>query len=118
MLYPEALTHDIQLVLGVLVLMVNLMIYGWLWRQGGGPEPGRESGWNPRFLTPLTESEVLRYVGLQFLPHVAAYASSLCRPVWPLSRDRLLVSVSQLTDHLGKIGYSCCHEADGFIFSR
>lgn len=54
MLYPEALTHDIQLVLGVLVLMVNLMIYGWLWRQGGGPEPGRESGWNPRFLTPLT----------------------------------------------------------------
>ena len=32
MLYPEALTHDIQLVLGALVLVVNLVIYGWLWR--------------------------------------------------------------------------------------
>jgi hypothetical protein len=33
MLYPEALTHDIQVVLGALVLVVNLAIYGWLWRR-------------------------------------------------------------------------------------
>jgi len=32
-LYPEALTPDIQVVLGVLVLVVNLVIYGWLWRR-------------------------------------------------------------------------------------
>jgi hypothetical protein len=32
MLYPEALTHDVQVVLGVLVLVVNLAIYSWLWQ--------------------------------------------------------------------------------------
>lgn len=31
-LYPDALTHNIQIVLGWLVLLVNLLIYGWLWR--------------------------------------------------------------------------------------
>jgi hypothetical protein len=31
-LYPAALTHDIQVVLGTVVLIVNLSIYSWLWR--------------------------------------------------------------------------------------
>lgn len=31
-LYPKALTPEIQVVLGTLVLVVNLVIYGWLWR--------------------------------------------------------------------------------------
>jgi hypothetical protein len=31
-LYPEALTTNIQIVLGVVVVGVNLGIYGWLWR--------------------------------------------------------------------------------------
>ena len=36
-LYPEALTPDIQVMLGVLVLVVNLVIYGWLWQAGRRP---------------------------------------------------------------------------------
>lgn len=32
-LYPEALTRDVQFVLGTLVLVVNAAIYGWLWRR-------------------------------------------------------------------------------------
>lgn len=36
-LYPDALTPDIQVMLGVLVLVVNLVIYGWLWRVGRRP---------------------------------------------------------------------------------
>ena len=36
-LYPDALTPDIQVVLGVLVLVVNLAIYGWLWQAGRRP---------------------------------------------------------------------------------
>jgi hypothetical protein len=32
-LYPDALTPDIQVMLGALVLVVNLAIYGWLWRR-------------------------------------------------------------------------------------
>ena len=36
-LYPEALTPDIQVMLGVLVLVVNLAIYGWLWQAGRRP---------------------------------------------------------------------------------
>jgi hypothetical protein len=36
-LYPDALTPDVQVVLGVLVLVVNLVIYGWLWRAGRRP---------------------------------------------------------------------------------
>ena len=31
-LYPEALTPQIQTILGLVVLAVNLTIYGWLWR--------------------------------------------------------------------------------------
>ncbi|HEX5646532.1 MAG TPA: DUF2784 domain-containing protein [Nitrospira sp.] len=31
-LYPEALTHEFQLILGTAVVAVNLAIYGWLWR--------------------------------------------------------------------------------------
>jgi Protein of Unknown function (DUF2784) len=31
-LYPDALTHEIQLILGTALLIVNLAIYGWLWR--------------------------------------------------------------------------------------
>jgi hypothetical protein len=31
-LYPDALTHEIQLILGATLLVVNLTIYGWLWR--------------------------------------------------------------------------------------
>jgi hypothetical protein len=31
-LYPEALTQDIQLILGAIVVAVNLTIYGWWWR--------------------------------------------------------------------------------------
>ena len=30
-LYPEALTHELQLILGAIVVAVNLAIYGWLW---------------------------------------------------------------------------------------
>ena len=32
LLYPETLTHDIQLILGVIVVAVNLAIYGWWWQ--------------------------------------------------------------------------------------
>jgi hypothetical protein len=31
-LYPDAFTHHIQLVLGTALLVVNLAIYGWRWR--------------------------------------------------------------------------------------
>ena len=31
-LYPDVLTHELQVVFGTLVLVVNLVIYGWLWR--------------------------------------------------------------------------------------
>jgi hypothetical protein len=31
-LYPTALTRDVQFVLGTLVAVVNVAIYGWLWR--------------------------------------------------------------------------------------
>jgi hypothetical protein len=32
-LYPDALTRDAQVIFGALVLVVNLAIYGWLWRR-------------------------------------------------------------------------------------
>lgn len=32
-LYPSALTRDIQLVLGLLVIAINLAIYGYVWRR-------------------------------------------------------------------------------------
>ena len=31
LLYPEALTRELQLVLGTTVIAVNLVIYAWLW---------------------------------------------------------------------------------------
>jgi hypothetical protein len=31
-LYPETLTHELQLILGTAVVVVNLAIYTWLWR--------------------------------------------------------------------------------------
>jgi len=34
LLYPEALTRDLQVVFGTLVVVLNLAIYGWLWRAG------------------------------------------------------------------------------------
>ena len=33
LLYPEGLTHNVQMVLGSLVLLVNLSVYSWLWRR-------------------------------------------------------------------------------------
>lgn len=30
-LYPEGLTHEMQTVLGWLVLIVNIVLYGWVW---------------------------------------------------------------------------------------
>jgi hypothetical protein len=33
-LYPNTLTRTAQVVLGTLVLVVNLAIYGWLWQAG------------------------------------------------------------------------------------
>lgn len=32
LLYPEALTHDVQLALGALVVVVNMAVYSRLWR--------------------------------------------------------------------------------------
>jgi hypothetical protein len=53
LLYPSALTRQIQVLLGVLVLAINLAVYGLLlWRRGrklvspGGPEWAR-GGHNP-----------------------------------------------------------------------
>ena len=40
-LYPETLTHTVQVVLGTLVLVVNLAIYGWLWRAWQRPRGRR-----------------------------------------------------------------------------
>jgi hypothetical protein len=33
LLYPVDLTRDVQMSLGVLVLMINGAMYGWLWRR-------------------------------------------------------------------------------------
>jgi hypothetical protein len=33
LLYPEGLTHQIQVILGILVLIVNASVYGWLWHR-------------------------------------------------------------------------------------
>lgn len=32
-LYPDGLTHNAQIVLGTLVVMINVVIYGWVWRR-------------------------------------------------------------------------------------
>lgn len=37
LLYPEALTYDIRVVLGIVVLLVNSLVYGGLWRYRGSP---------------------------------------------------------------------------------
>lgn len=41
-LYPAELTRDLQLALGILVVILNVAIYGWLlWRRRRGfPKPG------------------------------------------------------------------------------
>lgn len=36
-LYPEGLTRDIQIVLGIFVVGVNLVVYSWVLRQRHGP---------------------------------------------------------------------------------
>jgi hypothetical protein len=33
LLYPAGLTRDIQLTLGMIVIGVNVAVYGWLWRR-------------------------------------------------------------------------------------
>lgn len=33
LLYPAALTRGVQIVLGLLVLALNIIIYGWVWRR-------------------------------------------------------------------------------------
>jgi hypothetical protein len=38
--YPGALTHEVQIVLGVLVLIVNLSLYAWIF----GPRPKATAG--------------------------------------------------------------------------
>jgi hypothetical protein len=32
-LYPDDLTRDVQLMLGTAVLVINVSVYGWLWRR-------------------------------------------------------------------------------------
>ena len=32
-LYPDDLTRDVQLLLGTVVLAINILVYGWLWRR-------------------------------------------------------------------------------------
>ena len=32
-LYPGDLTRDVQLMLGTVVLVINISVYGWLWRR-------------------------------------------------------------------------------------
>jgi len=32
-LYPEGLTRDVQIALGVGVLVLNVLLYGWVWRR-------------------------------------------------------------------------------------
>ena len=32
-LYPDDLTHEVQLLLGTVVLAINISVYGWLWRR-------------------------------------------------------------------------------------
>ncbi len=32
-LYPDHLTRDVQLLFGTVVLVINILVYGWLWRR-------------------------------------------------------------------------------------
>ena len=34
LLYPDQLTPTVQVVLGIVVIAVNLAVYGWLWQRG------------------------------------------------------------------------------------
>ncbi len=38
-LYPARLTRDIQLILGMIVIGVNVLVYGWLWRRAWVRDP-------------------------------------------------------------------------------
>lgn len=38
-LYPDGLTREMQLLLGLIVLAINLSVYGWLWRQSQRQRP-------------------------------------------------------------------------------
>jgi hypothetical protein len=31
LIYPDGLTRNIQIILGLIVLVINLIVYGWLW---------------------------------------------------------------------------------------
>ena len=35
-IYPSGLDADVQYALGTLVVLLNLALYGWIWRSGGG----------------------------------------------------------------------------------
>lgn len=39
LLYPTVLTRSLQIALGLLVLILNLVIYGWVWRRIVKAEP-------------------------------------------------------------------------------
>ncbi len=39
LLYPETLTREIQLLLGLLVLVVNLVLYWWVFCKASGEKP-------------------------------------------------------------------------------
>lgn len=39
LLYPTVLTRRLQITLGLLVLILNLVIYGWVWRRIAKAEP-------------------------------------------------------------------------------
>ncbi|MCL5807161.1 MAG: DUF2784 domain-containing protein [Deltaproteobacteria bacterium] len=41
LLYPESLTREIQIVLGLFVILLNIGLYAWLWRR---PQQKRKTG--------------------------------------------------------------------------
>jgi hypothetical protein len=42
LLYPEGLTRNLQLGLGLLVIVANVIVYGWIWRRHrGAARPSR-----------------------------------------------------------------------------
>ncbi len=40
-LYPAGLTHNVQLVLGIVVVVINAAVYGWVWRLSFTTRPAR-----------------------------------------------------------------------------
>jgi nitrate reductase gamma subunit len=40
-LYPASLTREVQIVLGVLVVVLNVAVYTWVWRRRAGRSPTR-----------------------------------------------------------------------------